>query len=62
MKITRAIARHTKMRDNNHSFGYICPGEPHERSPNAPKFEDCSQEETKVTRAWCPRDSMEAVE
>ena len=24
----------------------ICPGEPHERSPNAPKFEDRSQEET----------------
>ena len=23
-----------------------CPGEPHERSPNAPKFEDRSQEET----------------
>ena len=28
------------------SLGYICPGEPHERSPNAPKFEDRSQEET----------------
>ena len=25
---------------------YICPGEPHQRSPNAPKFEDRSQEET----------------
>ena len=24
----------------------ICPGEPHQRSPNAPKFEDRSQEET----------------
>ena len=24
----------------------ICPGEPYERSPNAPKFEDRSQEET----------------
>ena len=24
----------------------ICPGEPHERNPNAPKFEDRSQEET----------------
>ena len=28
------------------SLGYICPGEPHERSPNAPKFEVRSQEET----------------
>ena len=41
----KAIARHTKIRDQNPSLGYICPGEPHERSPNAPKFEDRSQEE-----------------
>ena len=44
-KITKAVARHTKIRDQNPSLGYICPGEPHERSPNAPKFEDRSQEE-----------------
>ena len=44
--VTKAIARHTKIRDQNPSLGYICPGEPHERSPNAPKFEDRSQEET----------------
>ena len=24
----------------------ICPGDPHQRNPNAPKFEDRSQEET----------------
>ena len=30
----------------NPSVGYICPGEPHQRSPNAPKFERWSQEET----------------
>ena len=35
-----------KIRDRNPSLGYICPGEPHERSSNAPKFEDRSQEET----------------
>ena len=46
VKVTKAIARHTKIRDQNFSLGYICPGEPHERSPNAPKFEDRSQEET----------------
>ena len=46
VKFTKAIARHTKIRDQNPSLGYICPGEPHERSPNAPKFEDRSQEET----------------
>ena len=46
VKLTKAIARHTKIRDQNPSLGYICPGEPHHRSPNAPKFEDRSQEET----------------
>ena len=28
------------------SLGIICPANPHERSPCAPKFEDRSQEET----------------
>ena len=46
VEFDRLIARHTKIRDQNPSLGYICPGEPHERSPNAPKFEDRSQEET----------------
>ena len=46
VKFTKAIARHTKIRDQNPSLGDICPGEPHERIPNAPKFEDRSQEET----------------
>ena len=46
VKFTKAIARHTKIRDQNPSLGKICPGEPHERGPNAPKFEDRSQEET----------------
>ena len=46
VKFTKAIARHTKNRDQNPSLGYICPGEPHQRSHNAPKFEDRSQEET----------------
>ena len=46
VKFKKAIARHTKIRDQNPSLGYVCPGELHERSPNAPKFEDRSQEET----------------
>ena len=46
VKFTKAIARHTKIRDQNPSLGCICPGEPHQRSPNDPKFEDRSQEET----------------
>ena len=46
VKFKKAIACHTKIRDQNPSLGYICPGEPHQRSPNAPKFEDRSLEET----------------
>ena len=46
VKFKKAIARHTKIRHQNPSLCYICPGEPHERSPNPPKFEDRSQEET----------------
>ena len=57
VKFTKAIARHTKIRDQNPSLGYICPGEPHQRSPNAPKFEDRSQEETE----WQEQDAREAA-
>ena len=38
VKLKKAIARHTGIRDQNPSLGYICPGEPHERSPNAPNL------------------------
>ena len=57
VKFTEAFARHTKIRDQNPSLGYICPGEPHERSPNAPKFEDRSQEETE----WQEQGAREAA-
>ena len=57
VKFTQAIARHTKIRDQNPSLGYNCPGEPHERSPNAPKFEDRSQEETE----WQEQGAREAA-
>ena len=59
LKFTKAIARHTNIRDQHPSLGYICPGEPHERSPNAPKFEDRSQEETEWQEQG-PRSSVEA--
>ena len=58
VKFTKAITRHSKIRDQNPSPVYICPGEPHQRSPNAPKFEDRSLDET-VARARCPRSSVE---
>ena len=57
VKFTKAIARNTKIRDQNPSLGYICPGEPHERSPNTPKFEDRSQEETE----WQEQGAREAA-
>ena len=46
VKFTKAIARHTKIREQNPSLGYVCPGEPHQRSPNAPKFEDYERKES----------------
>ena len=46
VQFTRAVLRHANIRDQNPSLGIICPGDPHQRSPNAPKFEDRSQEET----------------
>ena len=57
VKFTKATARHTKIRGQNPSLGYICPGEPHERNPNAPKFEDRSQEETE----WQEQGAREAA-
>ena len=57
MKFTKAIARHTEIRDQNPSFGYICPGESHQRSANAPKFVDRSQEETE----WQEQRAREAA-
>ena len=57
VKFTKAIARHTKIRDQNPSLGYICPGESHQRSPNAPKFEDRSPEETE----WQEQGAREAA-
>ena len=57
VKFTEAIARHTKIRDQNPSLGKICPGESHQLSPNAPKFEDRSLEETE----WQEQGAREAV-
>ena len=57
VKFTKTLARHTKIRDQNPSLGMICPGEPHQRSSNAPKFEDLSQEETE----WQKQGAREAA-
>ena len=57
VKFTKAIARHAKIRDQNLSLGMICPSEPHQRSPNSPKFEERSQEETE----WQEHGAREAA-
>ena len=57
VKFTKAVVRHADIRDQNPSPGLICPIEPHQRSPNAPKFEDRSQEETE----WQERCAREAA-
>ena len=57
VKFTKAIARHTKIRDQNPSLGCICLDDPHQRDPNAPKFEDLSQEKTE----WQEQGAREAA-
>ena len=57
VKFTKAIACHDKSRDQNTSLGLICPGEPHPRSPNDPKFEHRFQEETE----WQEQGAREAA-
>ena len=52
VKFTKAIARHAKFRDKNPSLGIICPGELHQHGPNAPNFEDRSQEGTEWQEHW----------
>ena len=46
VRFTEAVVRHADIRDQNPSLGMICAGDPHQRNPNAPNFEDRSQEET----------------
>ena len=57
VKFTKAVVRHANIRDQKPSLGMICPGDPHQRNPNAPKFEDRSQEETE----WQERCAREAA-
>ena len=60
VKFTKAIARHSKIRDKNHSLRYICPGASHQRSPTLQIGGSVSRGD-RMTRARCPRRSVEAV-
>ena len=57
VRFTEAVLRHADIRDQNPSLGMICPGEPQKRNPDAPKFEDRSQEETE----WQEQGAREAA-
>ena len=57
VRFTEAVLRHADIRDQHPSLGMICPDEPRQRSPNAPKFEDRSQEETE----WQEQSAREAA-
>ena len=57
VRFTEAVVRHADIRDQNPSLGMICPGDPHQRNSNAPKFQDRSQEETE----WQERYASEAA-
>ena len=57
VQFTKAVVRHANIRDPNPSLGMICPGDPHQRSPNATKFEHRSQEETE----WQEQGAREAA-
>ena len=58
VKFTNAVVRQANTRGQNPSLGMISPGDPHQRDPNALKFDDPSQEETE----WQERGICEAVE
>ena len=57
VKFTKAVVRHAVIQDQNPSLGMIYPGDPHQRNPNASKFEDRSQEETE----WQEQGAREAA-
>ena len=57
VQFTKAVLRHASIRDQKPSLGMNCPGDPHQRSPNSPKFEDRSQEETE----WQEQGAREAA-
>ena len=57
VRFTKAVLRRANIRDQNPSLGMICPGNPHQRNPNASKFEDRYKEETE----WQERCAGEAA-
>ena len=52
VQFTKAVVRHANTRDQNPSLGMICQVILISETPNAPKFEDRSQEETEWQERW----------
>ena len=54
VKLTKAVVRHADIRDQNPSLGIICPGDPHQRNPNALRSQDETewQEQGAREAAW----------
>ena len=59
VQFTKAVVRHAAIRDKNPSLGMICPADPHQRNPNAPKWGSVSGRDGMV-RAMCLWSSVEA--
>ena len=52
VRFTKNVSRSATERDHKPPLNRGCPTETHQRSPNAPKFEDRSQEETEWQEHW----------
>ena len=52
VRFTIAVLRNAKLRYQNLSLNTICHGDSHQCSPNAPKFQDRSQEQTEWQEHW----------
>ena len=57
VRFIEAVVRHADIRDQHPSLAMICPGDSQQYSPNTPKFEDRSQEETE----WQEQGAREAA-
>ena len=58
-RFTKAVVRHANIRYQNPSLGMICPGDPHQHSPNAPNIGGSVSRRDGVARALCPSSSVE---
>ena len=57
VKFTKTLRATLKFETKILRWNFFCPGEPHQRGPNAPKFEDRSLEETE----WQEQGAREAA-